>query len=187
MTDQVHINLLYSPSAERAEHFFEVRRCGQQVWTAEGAVHTFGEDNLIECRDAQDAENVAARLVEQKSSEGFTLTRSLVCAADDFDYDDFIAEVVRGMEAFWRNLMTSNPSLPVDRLAIATDGGVMALSGHAHVSAPMTTKRPSISRSSGPTAKRMNSKSLTVCSLRSIATFRSKHIHRSITKTYWNV
>lgn len=136
MTHQAHVDLLYQPSAEAPERFFEVRRCGCQVWTAEGEIRTFGASELIECSNAGDAENVAARLVTMKSSQGFALARSANYAADDFDYAGFTAEVVRGLEAFWRKLAAHPTAPPIDRFAIGSDSGAMTLSSHAHMSAP---------------------------------------------------
>jgi predicted DNA-binding WGR domain protein len=135
MAHQAYVTLLYQPSAEASERFFEVRRCGCQVWIAEGEIHTFGESELIECSNAGDAENVAARLVTMKSSQGFALTRSTNYDADEFDYGGFTDEVIRGLEAFWRKLMAHHPAPAIDRLAIGSDSGAMTLSSHAHVSA----------------------------------------------------
>lgn len=136
MASRIHIHLMYAPSAEAPERFFELRRHGHQVWTAEGGIYTFGEDQLIDCDDAADAKAAAAEILAHKSAHGFVPARSFAYAADSFDYAAFTTEVARGLAAFWRNLGAQHPSLEFGRLALSTDDDAMTISAYAHAPSP---------------------------------------------------
>ena len=136
MAEQVHTRLFYAPSLDAPERFFELRRCGHRVWTAEGGIYTHGQDTLAVCDSAREAEQHADRIAEAKLAESFVLARTFSCAANRFDYAAFTAEVVSGLDAFWRNLTARHPQLQFDRLAITTDDDVMTISALANQSGP---------------------------------------------------
>lgn len=132
MADQIHIQIYYAPSVEAPERFFELRHCANDVWTAEGGIYTHGESSLVAFGAPDETARFIAQVISEKTTEGFTLARSLSYAPDGFDYAAFTSEVTRGLEVFWRNLGIRHPSVKFDRLAISTDADVMTISAIAH-------------------------------------------------------
>jgi Domain of unknown function (DUF4303) len=136
MAEQAYLDLFYAPDADTPLRFFELRRFGNQVWTAEGAADTFGESNLVICNSADDAERLSAQLISEKTAQAFVRTRSVIYSPSSFDYAAFTAEVTLCLEAFWRNLAAQHPAVRFDRLAISTDPDAETISAYANQSAP---------------------------------------------------
>lgn len=136
MAETAYLQLFYAPSAHDRQRFFEIRRCGAHVWSAEGGAHTWGKAEHIVCTTPAEADGVAAKLANEHMTQAFEATHAYAYAPDAFDYARFTAEIAGGLELFWKRLEAHVPASTFDRLALVTDSDVMTIGGSADIGSP---------------------------------------------------
>jgi predicted DNA-binding WGR domain protein len=118
-------SLLMKTEPGGGTRFFEVRRCELQVWSATGAVQTFGKDRTDQFESEEAAASAHRKMVDEQKVMGFQLVRDAPYDVTTFDYVAFIAEVRDGVREAFKALRAEHPA--INGLALITDHDAMTI------------------------------------------------------------
>lgn len=120
-------SLLYRATPDKPAEFCDIRRCERRLWTATGAVKTWGEERLDEYDSVEAAGDAHIQLIAEKQSAGFTLARTHKYDPTTFDYSLLTVEVERVVELGFRSICDTHQPAEIDSFALMTDHDAMTL------------------------------------------------------------